>query len=63
MFSPYASFPVPGSNIVDSIAAKMAAVPVKAEPTLTGRAAFQAADALRVHINATQYFDNVPTAA
>ena len=63
MFSPYATFPVPGSNIVESIAAKMAAVPVKAEPTLTGRAAFQAADALRVHINATQYFDNVPEAA
>ena len=42
MFSPYATFPVPGDNRVEA---------VKFEGSV------------RVHINATQYFDNVPAAA
>jgi hypothetical protein len=59
MFSPCATFPVAGSNMVEKC---VATVPSPSGAQVDGGGAV-ATQTLRVFINSTQYFDNVPVEA
>jgi len=64
MFSPYATFPVPGDNRVESVKSVLAAKNAEDAKFLQGsKTPSSESNTTAVFINAAQYFDNVPAAA